>query len=88
MGCVDKTLFLMRSGNDFLLVQIYMDDIIFGGSSHALVSKFSEQMSKEFEMSMMGELQFFRAADQANFSWHVHPSSQVHEGFAAEVRHE
>ena len=59
MGCVDKTLFLMRSGTDFLLVQIYMDDIIFGSSSHALVSKFSEQMSREFEMSMMGELQFF-----------------------------
>ena len=58
-GCVDKTLFLMRSGSDFLLVQIYVDDIIFGGSSHALVSKFSEQMSREFEMSMMGELQFF-----------------------------
>ena len=47
MGCVDKTLFLMRSGNDILLVQIYGDDIIFGGSSHALVSKFSEQMSRE-----------------------------------------
>ena len=49
----------MSSGSDFLLVQIYVDDIIFGGSSHALVSKFSEQMSREFEMSMMGELQFF-----------------------------
>ena len=59
MGCVDKTLFLMRSGSDFLLVQIYVDDIIFGGSSYAFVSKFSEQMSREFEMSMMGELQFF-----------------------------
>ena len=57
--CVDKILFLMRSSSDFLLVQIYVDDIIFGGSSHALVSKFSEQMSREFEMSMMGELQFF-----------------------------
>ena len=56
MGCVDKTLFLMRSGTDFLLVQIYVDDIIFCGSSHALVSKFSEQMFREFEMSMMGEL--------------------------------
>ena len=56
MGCVDKTLFLMRSGTDFLLVQIYVDDIIFGGSSHSLISKFSEQMSREFEMSMMGEL--------------------------------
>ena len=59
MGCVDKTLFLMRSSSDFLLVQIYVEDIIFGGSSHALVSKFSEKMSREFEMSMMGELQFF-----------------------------
>ena len=59
MGCLDKTLFLMRSGNDFLLVQIYVDDIILGGSSHALVSMFSEQMSREFEMSMMGELQLF-----------------------------
>ncbi|WVZ81141.1 hypothetical protein U9M48_028557, partial [Paspalum notatum var. saurae] len=38
---------------------IYVDDIIFGGSSHALCSKFSEQMSREFEMSMMGELHFF-----------------------------
>jgi hypothetical protein len=36
-----------------------VDDIIFGGSSHALVAKFSETMSREFEMSMMGELMFF-----------------------------
>ena len=36
-----------------------MDDIIFGGSSHALVAKFADLMSREFEMSMMGELTFF-----------------------------
>jgi hypothetical protein len=42
-----------------LLVQIYMDDIIFGGSSHALVAKFLDTISREFEMSMMGELTFF-----------------------------
>ncbi|WVZ70770.1 LOW QUALITY PROTEIN: hypothetical protein U9M48_019410 [Paspalum notatum var. saurae] len=59
MGSVDKTLFLLRSGGDTLIVQIYVDDIIFGGSSHALVSSFAEQMSREFEMSLMGELQFF-----------------------------
>ena len=59
MGSVDKTFFLLRHGHYILIVQIYVDDIIFGGSSHALVSKFSEQMSREFEMSMMGELQFF-----------------------------
>jgi hypothetical protein len=59
MGSVDKTLFLLKQGTDTLLVQIYVDDIIFGGSSHALVAKFSETMSREFEMSMMGELKFF-----------------------------
>jgi hypothetical protein len=36
-GSVGKTLFILNHGNDFLLVQIYMDDIIFGGSSHVLV---------------------------------------------------
>ncbi|WVZ53052.1 hypothetical protein U9M48_004042 [Paspalum notatum var. saurae] len=59
MGSVDKTLFLLSRGSDTLIVHIYVDDIIFGGSSHALVSSFAEQMSREFEMSLMGELQFF-----------------------------
>ena len=59
MGSIDKTLFLLKQGTDTLLVQIYVDDIIFGGSSYALVAKFVEIMSREFEMSMMGELTFF-----------------------------
>ena len=59
MGTIDQTLFLLRHGNDVLIVQIYVDDIIFGGSSNDLVAKFAEDMSREFEMSMMGELQFF-----------------------------
>jgi hypothetical protein len=40
MGSVDKTLFTLKHGNDFLLVQIYVDDIIFSGFSHCLVSSF------------------------------------------------
>jgi hypothetical protein len=36
-----------------------VDDIVFGGSSHSLVARFAEDMSKELEMSMMGEFQFF-----------------------------
>jgi hypothetical protein len=59
MGSVDKTLFTLKCGNDFLLVQIYVDDIIFDGSSHTLVSGFQEMMEKKFQMSMMGELTFF-----------------------------
>ncbi|WVZ63304.1 LOW QUALITY PROTEIN: hypothetical protein U9M48_012945 [Paspalum notatum var. saurae] len=42
MGSVDKTLFLLSRGGDTLIVQIYVDDIIFGGSSHALESSFAE----------------------------------------------
>jgi hypothetical protein len=59
MGSVDKTLFTLKHGNAVLLVQIYVDDIIFGGSSHSLVSSFQEMMENEFQVSMMGELTFF-----------------------------
>jgi hypothetical protein len=59
MGSVEKTPFTLKHGTDFLLVQIYMDDIIFGGSSHSLVSSFQEMMENEFQMSMIGELTFF-----------------------------
>jgi hypothetical protein len=40
-------------------VQVYVDDIVFGGSSNSLVARFADDMSREFEISMMGELQFF-----------------------------
>jgi hypothetical protein len=59
MGKVDQTLFLLGQGRDILTVQVYMDDIVFGGSSNSLVARFADDMSREFEMSMMGELQFF-----------------------------
>jgi hypothetical protein len=58
MGKVDQTLFLLRNYRDILIVQVYVDDIVFGGSSNSLVARFAEDMSREFEMSMMGELQF------------------------------
>jgi hypothetical protein len=48
MGGVDKTLFTLKHGNDLLLVQIYVDDIIFGGSSYVLMSRFQEMMENEF----------------------------------------
>jgi hypothetical protein len=48
MWSVDKTLFTLNHGTDFLLVQIYVDDIIFGGSSDTLVSRFQKMMESEF----------------------------------------
>jgi hypothetical protein len=59
MGFIYKNLFLLKHGNYTLLVQIYEDDIIFGGSSHALVFKFLDTINREFDMSMMGEFNFF-----------------------------
>jgi hypothetical protein len=48
MGSIDMTLFTLNHGTDFLLVQIYVDDIIFSGSSHTLMSRFNEMMESEF----------------------------------------
>jgi hypothetical protein len=59
MGSGDKTLFTLKHGNNFLLVQIYVNGIIFGGSSHVLVTSFQKMMENEFQMSMVGELTFF-----------------------------
>jgi hypothetical protein len=59
MGSVDKTLFTLNYDTDFLLVQIYVYDIIFDVSFHTLVSRFQEMMESEFQMSMMRELTFF-----------------------------
>jgi hypothetical protein len=56
MGKVDNTLFLLSKGDDILIVHVYVDATIFGGFSHSLVVSFAEDMSREFEMSMIGEL--------------------------------
>jgi hypothetical protein len=47
-------LFLLRQGRDILIVQVYVDDIVFGGSSNSLVARFAEDMSKQEKMLMSG----------------------------------
>jgi hypothetical protein len=60
MGKVDSTIFTKQvKGGGIFLCQIYVDDIIFGGTSQMHNKKFSELMTGKFEMSMMGELKFF-----------------------------
>jgi hypothetical protein len=59
LGSVDKTIFTLNHVTDFLVIQIYVDDIIFCASSHTLMSRFQEMMESEFQMSMMRELTFF-----------------------------
>lgn len=58
-GGADRTLFVLQHKEDLLIVQIYVDDIIFGSTSDAMVQGFVELMQTEFEMSMVGELTYF-----------------------------
>ena len=58
-GSIDKTLFTKSHASDILVVQIYVDDIIFGATRHTLCERFAEKMSSRFKMSMMGELTYF-----------------------------
>ncbi|GJU02756.1 retrovirus-related pol polyprotein from transposon TNT 1-94 [Tanacetum coccineum] len=58
-GTIDPTLFTIRYGEDILLVQIYVDDIIFGSTNPKYSKKFEKLMHSRFEMSLMGEMKFF-----------------------------
>nr|GFA43499.1 retrovirus-related Pol polyprotein from transposon TNT 1-94 [Tanacetum cinerariifolium] len=58
-GYIDPTLFITKHGEDILLVQIYVDDNIFGSTNSRLSKRFEKSMHSKFEMSMMGELKFF-----------------------------
>ncbi|GKB34809.1 putative ribonuclease H-like domain-containing protein [Tanacetum coccineum] len=58
-GQIDKTLFIKRVKGDILLVQVYVDDIIFGSTKKSLCTDFEQIMHKRFQMSSIGELTFF-----------------------------
>nr|GFB05827.1 hypothetical protein [Tanacetum cinerariifolium] len=58
-GTIDQTLFIRRQRGNFILVQVYVDDIIFGSSNPQLCREFEALMHEKFQMSAMGELNFF-----------------------------
>nr|GEV20775.1 retrovirus-related Pol polyprotein from transposon TNT 1-94 [Tanacetum cinerariifolium] len=58
-GSIDLTLFITKQEEDILLVQIYVDDIIFGSTNPKLSKQFEKLMHSKFEMSIIGELKFF-----------------------------
>ncbi|GJW73329.1 putative ribonuclease H-like domain-containing protein [Tanacetum coccineum] len=57
-GTIDKTLFIKKEG-DILLVQMYVDNIIFRSTKKFLCVEFEQMMHKRFQISSMGELTFF-----------------------------
>nr|GEY87992.1 putative ribonuclease H-like domain-containing protein [Tanacetum cinerariifolium] len=58
-GKIDQTLFIKKQKGDILLVQVYVDDIIFGSTNKNLFKAFEKLMKDKFQMSSMGELTFF-----------------------------
>ncbi|GJT74308.1 retrovirus-related pol polyprotein from transposon TNT 1-94 [Tanacetum coccineum] len=58
-GSIDPTLFITKKEDDILLVQIYVDDIIFGSTNLKISKKFEKLVHNKFEMSMIRELKFF-----------------------------
>ncbi|GKB72161.1 putative ribonuclease H-like domain-containing protein [Tanacetum coccineum] len=58
-GSIDKTLFIKKNKKDIMLVQVYVDDIIFGSTKKSWCDEFETLMKGRFQMSSMGELTFF-----------------------------
>ncbi|GJS59826.1 ribonuclease H-like domain-containing protein [Tanacetum coccineum] len=56
---IDKTLFIKKDKHDIILVQVYVDDIIFGSTKKSWCDEFEALMKSKFQMSSMGELTFF-----------------------------
>nr|GEX89511.1 retrovirus-related Pol polyprotein from transposon TNT 1-94 [Tanacetum cinerariifolium] len=67
-GSIDTTLFIKKKGKHIMLIQIYVDDIIFGSTNPKYCTKFSDLKVKSFEMSMMGEMKFFLELQVNQFS--------------------
>ena len=59
MGKDDITLFTKKIGKDLFVLQIYVDDIIFGSTNQDFCEEFGNIMANEFEISMIGELSYF-----------------------------
>ncbi|GJR04859.1 retrovirus-related pol polyprotein from transposon TNT 1-94 [Tanacetum coccineum] len=84
-GIIDPTLFTIKYGEDILLVQIYVDDIIFGSTNPKFSKRFEKLMHGRFEMSLMGEMKFFLGLQihqiPSRHSYQAHPYSvSLHKG--------
>jgi hypothetical protein len=58
-GNADNNLYIKVDQGNMIIIEVYVDDIIFGSDDDILSQKFSKDMHNEFEMSLLGELNFF-----------------------------
>ena len=84
IGKVDPILFTRSIDKNLFVCQIYVDDIIFGSTNPTLWKEFGEMMAREFEMSMIGELNFFLGFQikQRDF----HPSRKIYKRYPQEIQ--
>ncbi|GJS92277.1 putative ribonuclease H-like domain-containing protein [Tanacetum coccineum] len=85
-GTIDKTLFIKKIKNNILLIQVYVDDIIFGSTKKSLSTEFEQLMHKRFQISSMGELTFFLGLQTASTPMEAHkPLSKNADGTDVDV---
>jgi hypothetical protein len=58
-GNEDNNIYIKVDRDGILIIEVYVDDIIFGSDDERMSQQFSKDMQKEFEMSFLGELNFF-----------------------------
>lgn len=58
-GSVDSNLYIKMGKGNMIIIEVYVDDIIFGSDDDRLSQQFSKDMQSEFDMSLLGELNFF-----------------------------
>ena len=80
-GTVDNTLFTKEVDKHLIIVQIYVDDIIFGSTNEQLCKDFEKVMKEKFEMSAMGEMKFFLGlqVEQLPDGIFIHQTKYVHD---------
>ncbi|KAD5318063.1 hypothetical protein E3N88_18009 [Mikania micrantha] len=78
-GQIDKTLFYREKGKDIILVQVYVDDIIFGSTDEQMCLEFKEVMIEKFEMSAMSDIKFFLGLqiDQTDDGIFIHQKKYI-----------
>ncbi|GKB47952.1 retrovirus-related pol polyprotein from transposon TNT 1-94 [Tanacetum coccineum] len=80
-GTIDPTLFTRHFDDDILMVQIYVDDIIFGSTNPRYTQRFSDLMKSRFKISMIREMTFFLGlqVNQSPCGIFINQSNYVHE---------
>nr|GEZ76954.1 copia protein [Tanacetum cinerariifolium] len=76
-GTIDPTLFIRRFQDDILVVQVYVDDIIFGSTHPRSIQLFSDLMKSRFEMSMMGGMTYGLQVNQSPCGIFINQSKYV-----------